>query len=221
MSFLSPPDDSFTYTVDDTSGATSNIATVNISVQPTGFNVAPVASDDTASTAPGTPVNVNVIANDSDADGTIDPTTVTVVTPPGKGSAIPNPDGTVTFTPNALFNTGGTDFFTYTVDDDGGATSNEATVTITVDVISITSALCRSDRSEWRVRGTSSIPGPGNTITIRIGSPFSPTILGTVPVDDFGDWRFTERNSANNCAPLISAESTAGATLGPVSVTVK
>jgi hypothetical protein len=40
-------------------------------------------------------------------------------------------DGTVTYTPDAEY--AGDDSFTYTVDDDEGATSNEATVTVDIE----------------------------------------------------------------------------------------
>ena len=121
--------DSFTYTVDDDEGNTSNEATVTVTVSGTQ----PVADDDTATTDEETLVNINVVANDSDPDGTIDETTVFIVTGPDYGTAIANADGTVDYTPDAGFT--GSDSFTYTVDDDEGNTSNETTVTVTVNSI--------------------------------------------------------------------------------------
>ncbi|MFQ5433422.1 MAG: tandem-95 repeat protein [Anaerolineae bacterium] len=116
--------DTFTYTVQDDIGATSNQATVTITV--TNVNDAPVAADDT----PLTLTNMNVLANDVDIDGTLDPATVTIVNQPANGAAAVNLDGTITYTPNTGFV--GSDTFTYTVDDNDGAMSNEATVTVTV-----------------------------------------------------------------------------------------
>jgi len=58
---------------------------------------------------------------------------VTISTGPSNGSVVENVDGTVTYTPTAGFI--GTDTFTYTVQDDDGATSNEAVVTVTVKEI--------------------------------------------------------------------------------------
>ena len=46
------------------------------------------------------------------------------------GTVVENGDGTVTFSPKRGFR--GTDLFTYTVNDDLGGTSNEATVRINV-----------------------------------------------------------------------------------------
>ncbi|MBO9998319.1 MAG: tandem-95 repeat protein [Cyanobacteria bacterium SID2] len=142
--------DTFTYTVNDNDGATSNTATIRITVAlpptppstptpvptppptptPIPTNVPPIANNDTASTPLGNTVTLDLAANDIDSDGTIEPTTLSIATSPSNGSLVNNGDGTVTYTPDALF--AGTDTFTYTVEDDGGATSNIATATVTV-----------------------------------------------------------------------------------------
>ena len=93
-------------------------------------NQTPTAADDSAAAIQDTPVTINVIANDTDPDGTIDPATVTITGAAGYGTAIANANGTVTYTPTTGFT--GTDTFTYTVKDNDGATSNEATVTVKV-----------------------------------------------------------------------------------------
>ncbi|UCG69901.1 MAG: tandem-95 repeat protein, partial [Thermoplasmata archaeon] len=113
--------DSFTFKVNDGS-VDSNIATVSINV-----NGSPKAADDTENTKQGTDVTINVIENDTDLDGTIDPNTVAIIVHPNNGSITINVDGTITYDPNDKFI--GTDSFTYTVDDNEGATSNEVTVT--------------------------------------------------------------------------------------------
>ena len=119
--------DSFTYTAND--GALgSNVATVTITVS-AGGNSPPVANDDVATTPKNVPVTINVVANDIDADGTIDPSTV-AVTQPDKGTVVSNGDGTVEYTPRRNFR--GTSAFTYTVKDNEGAVSNGATVSVTV-----------------------------------------------------------------------------------------
>ena len=94
-------------------------------------NEAPVAVDDAVSTSVDVPVTVDVLANDSDADGSLVPSTVAVVDGPVNGSVSVDPaSGAVTYAPSAGF--AGSDAFTYTVDDDDGATSNVATVSVTV-----------------------------------------------------------------------------------------
>lgn len=94
-------------------------------------NIAPLANDDPNVTTPqNTGVIINVLANDIDSDGTLDVTSVLVGTAPSFGAAVVNPDGTVTYTPMAGYT--GTDSFTYTVKDNSGATSNVATVSVSV-----------------------------------------------------------------------------------------
>ncbi len=132
----------FTYTVADTDGLLSNVATVTVDV--TAVNEAPVAMDDSATTPEGMPVLIDVCANDTDPDdgtgcgGELDCTlpNLTIVSQPDCG-------GTV----STVFNSGrwqmrfdppvgfcGTCVFTYTVEDTGAPplTSNVATVTIDV-----------------------------------------------------------------------------------------
>ena len=118
--------DFFTYKANDGS-VDSNEATVTITVNP---NVPPVAVNDFATTQMNTPVTINVVANDTDADGTIDPTTVTITTPPRRGTIVNNGNGTITYTPNLNFR--GTDVFKYRVRDNNGALSNIATVRVNV-----------------------------------------------------------------------------------------
>jgi len=78
-----------------------------------GGNGAPLATNDNGRTNPNTPLIIAVLANDSDANG--DALTVTALTQPTSGTAVLNPIGTVTYTPNAGFT--GTDTFTYKASD--------------------------------------------------------------------------------------------------------
>jgi len=120
--------DSFRYRVDDNDGATSDEAKVDIDVF---CNAAPVAGDDAATTDENTSVGIDVVANDSDSDGAVDPTTVTITEDPKEGTLSVHPTtGVITYTPDP--GSCGTDSFHYTIDDDDGATSNEAEVDIDV-----------------------------------------------------------------------------------------
>lgn len=94
--------------------------------------VPPVAADDTATVAAGQSVSINVVGNDTDDNGDLDPSTVAIVSGPSAGTAVPNSDGTVTYTNTNLAAT--SDSFTYTVNDLDPTTpaSNVATVTITI-----------------------------------------------------------------------------------------
>ncbi|MEO8639149.1 MAG: S8 family serine peptidase [Chloroflexota bacterium] len=94
---------------------------------PPPANNPPVAQNDSASTDTGVPVTINVLANDTDADGNA--LTVTNLSAPTNGTVQLNADQTVTYTSGSVFS--GTASFTYTAYD-GQANSNTATVTITV-----------------------------------------------------------------------------------------
>ncbi len=123
--------ESFQYVAND--GVVSSApATVTITVV-TAVNAAPVATDDYASTLRNTPKVISIVANDSDPDGSIDGASVIItsgsVTAAG-GEVVNHLDGTVTFSPKRGFR--GTDSFTYTVADDQGAVSNQATVRVNV-----------------------------------------------------------------------------------------
>jgi len=110
--------------------------TVSVSA---AVNRPPVAVDDAAQTAQNVPVTINLVLNDSDPDGTVNPATVVLAgetgTPPTittaqRGTAVNQKNGTVIYTPRRNFR--GTDTFTYTVNDYLGATSNTATVRVNV-----------------------------------------------------------------------------------------
>ena len=117
--------DSFDYTVSD--GTATDTGTVTITV--TAVNDPPTAEDDTATTAEDTPVDINVVANDTDVEG--DTLSVTTPTPtPNNGTAAiaSGSTTTVTYTPNTGFI--GTDSFVYTLSD--GADTATSTVEIIV-----------------------------------------------------------------------------------------
>jgi len=126
--------DSLTYSVTDAAG-TSSSATASVTVLD-AVNEAPVAVDDLATVSRNTgtlanSVTVIVSSNDTDADGTLDLTTVTIETNPLNGSVtVDAGTGNITYTPRAGFR--GSDAFSYTINDNDGATSNAATVRIEV-----------------------------------------------------------------------------------------
>ena len=98
--------------------------------------ITPTANNDTATTDQAKPVIIDVLDNDSDTDGTLDPTTLAIKSNPTNGTIQINADGTMTYIPKGNFV--GTDSFTYTVVDDDGLTSNAATVMVTVNNIAPT-----------------------------------------------------------------------------------
>lgn len=129
------------YRVNDNQGATSNAATITITVNP--VNDPPIANDVSGSTYIDTPVTLpNVTANDTDVDGVVDPGTVDLDTgSPGiqnsfvssEGNWIVDGSGNVTYTPVLAFS--GTAVIQYTVNDNGGATSGPANISVLVNGI--------------------------------------------------------------------------------------
>ncbi len=88
----------------------------------------PVTAPDSASTLPGTPVAIPVLANDIETAGQV--LALSAVTQGRHGFVTYEPVGTVIYTPEADFSA--TDTFTYTVTNPDGVSATE-TVTIIVD----------------------------------------------------------------------------------------
>jgi VCBS repeat-containing protein len=107
----------------------SNIATVNINVS--GINYPPIANPDTATTNEDKAIWINVLSNDSDIDGILQPNTIHIINEPSHGSTnINTTTGEIQYIPDINFS--GSDSFNYTVDDNYGFSSNIAEVSITV-----------------------------------------------------------------------------------------
>lgn len=129
------------YRVNDNQGATSNIGTVTITVN--SVNDPPIANDVSGATYIDTPVTLaNITANDTDVDGVVDPASVDLNTGlagiqnnfvSAEGNWVVDGSGNVTFTPVLAFS--GTAVIQYVVNDDGGATSGLANISIIVSGI--------------------------------------------------------------------------------------
>ena len=124
--------DSFTYVLSDGTTSTDPI-TVSLTVN--AVNDSPVATDDAYTMDEDDELSVDandgVLANDSDVDS--DSLTATLVDSPEHGTITFNTDGSFTYTPDDDY--AGTDTFTYKVSD-GTDTSEEVTVTITIEEVS-------------------------------------------------------------------------------------
>jgi VCBS repeat-containing protein len=185
--------DSLTVRVTDQGTAFGQVV---IPVTVAAVNDAPVAVNDSATTPQATPVTVNVLANDSDLDGTLDPTSV-LATPPTNGSvSVNSTTGAITYTPNAAFS--GSDNFSYTVKDNGGATSNTATVSITVTAVNqppvaVNGALAATE--DTAASGTLSATDPeGSALTFSIVSNGA---KGTATITNAATGAFTYTPNAN------------------------
>ncbi|MEX1152036.1 MAG: cadherin-like domain-containing protein, partial [Nitrosopumilaceae archaeon] len=125
--------DTFTYIISDDNGG-FDTATVTVTV--TDVNDLPVANDDSTATPQNTAVPINVLANDFDVDGTINPISVAITSGPLSGTVSVNSiTGKVTYNPNTGFV--GTVTFVYSVaDDDGDIDSATVTVIVTSTPVS-------------------------------------------------------------------------------------
>ena len=70
--------DAFSYTVKDADGLLSNVATVDVSVNP--VIIPPVAVNDSITVPDNTSTVLNILANDTDQNGTLVPTSVAITT---------------------------------------------------------------------------------------------------------------------------------------------
>jgi hypothetical protein len=144
-------------------------------------NVAPIARDDFVGTASGRPVVIDVVANDEDHVGAGNgyginpqaiglpsnnpadlPGTILLTRPltTTKGGTVRRftdfRTGKATFVYTPAVGMSGDDTFEYVVQDKGGLVSAPATVTVTVEDLTVAKAEYRGRNGKWRVAGTSS-----------------------------------------------------------------
>ncbi len=192
--------DTFTYTLRDAAGLTSNLATVTISVS--GNNDVPVAFDDNFSVPFGITQLLNVLANDKDPDTSIDPRTVEIGQLAGNGTAIAQPTGRVEYRPNPGFK--GIDTFTYRVRDSLGALSNEAKVTIDIN----TSPVAVADFTRTRANTPIVIEvlrndsDPDGTLNVNSVSIANGPDVGSAAVQAGGTILYTPTTNFNGTATL-------------------
>ena len=201
---------SFAFSVQDSAGAFAAApATLRFDVTPVPD--APVARADSFSTPEDTPIVLDVLGNDSDADG--DALTITsvagqpiavgapVLLP--QGSVALNADGTLTFTPNADVN--GAVNFAYTVSD--GSASSSANVALQIAPVNDV-PVARDDFASTPINtALSSITvlandsdADGDPLTV-IGAGLADPSLGTVVVNADNTLGFTP--ATNVSGPVL------------------
>ncbi len=87
----------------------SLLLVLTLSIGITALADTPVANNDTATTAEDSAITIVVLTNDTGLGDT--PITITIASEPSFGTALVNPDKTITYTPVANYN--GTDMFIY------------------------------------------------------------------------------------------------------------
>ena len=212
------------YTVTDKTGLVSDPATITLDYP----QDKPAAVADTGTGATGQPVTVDVLANDSDAQNDIDPTSVKLLDPngnpvttldvPGEGSWTVNPTtGAVTFTPVAGFTKDPTPV-SYTVTDKTGMVSNQATITVDYP----NNAPVAVNDSKTTAEDT---PATGNVLTndsdvdndtltvsqfvvggqtYTAGSTATIANVGTLVINSNGNYTFTPVANYNGTVPSVT-----------------
>jgi HD-GYP domain-containing protein (c-di-GMP phosphodiesterase class II) len=160
--------DSFVYEICDGS-ALCDVGTVTVGL------MGPDTIDDTATVVEDGPaITIDVVANDTDPNADLDPTTAVVHAPPATGLATANGDGTIDYVPAPNFS--GTDTFEYKLCDLEAA-CNTATVTITVTPVNDAPAANDDGSSVLE----DSIPG----VTFNVLTNDTDVDLDTLSLDSF------------------------------------
>lgn len=174
-----------------------------------GPNVRPIAVDDVAAATAGKPVVIDVVANDDPdlvgpgnahalnpqalglpSNDPADPPGTILLTRPlttERGATVRrftdfrNGATTFVYTPPAGFT--GVDTFQYVVQDTGGLISAPATVTVTVEDLSVGKAEYRARNGKWHVSGTSSDPSD-NSVALFGGPRANLAGAAVVPAVD-------------------------------------
>ncbi|NBC64043.1 MAG: tandem-95 repeat protein [Bacteroidetes bacterium] len=203
--------DEFTYEVCD-DGTPQACETAEVVIDVTGPDTSglypPIAQDDNGTMEEGQPVTMNILSNDSDVDGTIDPTTVSLdetsvsgstctstdgegdcveVTVPGEGVwTVDETTGEVTFTPEAGFTDDPTPI-DYTVADNDGLT-DDATITVVTEDPAVNEMTAEDDANS----GTAGDTLTGDVLANDIdpdGSDGTPTVSSaTAPINADGSY---------------------------------
>jgi Bacterial Ig domain len=212
--------DSFTYTV--TVGTqVSSFATVSLTISP--VNDAPVAVDDTATVTVNTPIQINVLANDTDPDGVADlfaAVSLSASTPAG-ATITGGAGGIVTFKATAL----GTYTFTYRAQDKA-LTSSANTGKVTVTVIAPEAVLINKQQYTVSTRnlvveGTTT-PAGNQTVTVVFLNNAG-TVLGTggTTTAAAGKFKLNTTVTLPAGATRIMATTPAGAVSPAVTLTLR
>jgi ELWxxDGT repeat protein len=101
-------------------------------------NGAPLAFGDSANAESGVATTIAVLANDNDADGALDASSVRITLVPANGTAAVQASGAISYASSAGFT--GIDMFSYTVADTQGAVSHPATVRVNVAAAPVAAA---------------------------------------------------------------------------------
>lgn len=190
--------DSFSYHAHD--GDLNSAETqVSLSITPT-HNTAPRTSRDLVNGTINTPLTINVLRNDTDAEDNINPASVEIVSAPNRGGqASVNPDGSLSYTPRSGWS--GREVIKYRVSDHGGLVSNTSKVIVRIKRNAAPRARGDSfviNRATTLIRpmANDSDDQPLNESTLEIVTP--PNAGGQAIVESDGQVTFTPGNSGKS-----------------------
>lgn len=166
---------SFVYQIAVKGSSPLLFAQATVEILYSSANTPPSALSDVSFTTVGLPVVINILANDSDVDGTLGTPTITVA--PLYGSVVVNQDKTVTYTPFPGFE--GIDEFTYQICDVDrcGYASACSTAVVSITVADAYYA-CQEGSSTFTL---SAIPGAeGYKWSFPAGVVINSTYTGTI-----------------------------------------
>jgi gliding motility-associated-like protein len=228
----------YNYTVTNSAGCTSAAsANVVINAKP---NCVPVAVNDTTTSPQDTQIKITVTTNDFDPDGTIDVTTVDLnpstpgtqkeFTVPGQGTYTVDNTGVVTVTPVSGY-CGIVTPVGYTVHDNSGATSNVATINISITCVNHPPVI---DLPDVRTSGNTPVticspisdPDVGDTFTSSIcGAPKHGSVTTAISADGknvcavyTADTGFTGKDSI--CVTVCDQKGLCGSSTSVITVTL-
>jgi len=113
--------------------------------------------------------------------------------------------------------------FRLTVTGAGGSSSDTVQISTVPDNLTVTRAEYRIGDAEWRIEGTTDVPGPGVTVTIHIGPNAAGPVLAIAQVDALGEWQYREEGVATqpDATRTITLRSSSGGQLAAVPLTVR
>lgn len=169
-------DDAFTYIVQDTQGATSNVAEVQVGVSPIDDPL--VTAEDALQVDEGAVAIADVLANDVDPDDAIDPATLRVAVAPVHGTTRVLPGGTIEYTHNG--DEMPADQFTYIVRNDDGDEAAPTLVSVTVLPVN-DPPVARDDGGPAVDGGAINVPVTGNDLDADDGIDVSSVVVISPP----------------------------------------
>ena len=184
-------------------------------------DIPPTAVNDTATTEPENSTTIPVLYND-DIISALNESSVTIVTVPQHGIAIPQTNGEILYTPATGF--AGNDSFTYTVADVGGEVSNAATVSITVgDVNSLPPTLpnMADTTPEDTNLQINLIPFGSNAFDVNTPKVTVAPTHGTLVKDEAGEYQYIPTTGyVGPDSFYYTAANQVGAVTAPVHVSI-